>query len=279
MTLSSREKVIKQELLDWENELFSYEPTDLEMLYEKGLENSFSLLPEEAQKQIFTKLDTWLFHLHALVQSSQFQLDARERILSSARVFNQEIQSIQDLKVLSIDQLRFIADQQISRHRLYSFAQGGISGMGGALLLGSDLPAITVINLRMVQLIAMSYGFEVNTPYEMMISLKVFHAGTLPKRLQKYGWEELLQDLEANEDTYFYEGKDELTNISWLEQPLKHILKAIAIMTFRKKKLQGLPIVSIAIGAGSNYQLTRKVSEFAHKFYQYRYLEGKEKEI
>jgi hypothetical protein len=32
----------------------------------------------------------------------------------------------------------------------------------------------------------------------------------------------------------------------------------------------------MAIGATSNYQLTRKVTEFAHNYYQLRYLQEKE---
>ena len=84
--------------------------------------------------------------------------------------------------------------QQIARHRLYSFAQGGLAGTGGTLLLGTDIPAMAVINLRVVQLIAMTYGFEVNTPYEMMSSLRVFHTATLPARLQKEGWSILMNE-------------------------------------------------------------------------------------
>ncbi|WP_420812952.1 EcsC family protein [Peribacillus acanthi] len=272
---NKREEEAWIEIQKWEEQLHHYEPSDFQLLYDKGLEASFSLLSEDIQRQFFSKMDTWLFHLHALVQNSQFQQDARERILSSARVFHEDVDSISDLHYLSIDKLTFIAEQQIAKHRLYSFSQGGLSGMGGTVLLGSDLPAMTVINLRMVQLIAMSYGFEVNTPFEMMLSLKVFHAGTLPKRLQKYSWEELMEDIRNNEDEYFYKGKEEMTNISWLEQPMKQILKVMAISALKKKKFQGLPLISMAIGAGSNYQITRRVSEFAHNFYKYRFLNGK----
>ncbi|PLS14842.1 ABC transporter substrate-binding protein [Bacillus sp. M6-12] len=272
MALTERETLIWNEISGWEEKLFQYEPTDLEILYEKWLEQTFLLLPEEIRAQFFAKLDSWLFHLHAMVQSSQIQLDARERLLSSARVFSPEVISIDDMRELSIDQLKYIADQQIARHRLYSFAQGGISGTGGVVLLGSDIPAMTVINLRAVQLVAMTYGVEVNTPFEMTMALKVFRAGAMPRRLQGYGWEELIQETNKADDYYFYEGKEELTDASWLEQPLKQILKAAAITILRKKLFQGVPLLSVAIGAGSNYRMTRGITEFAHKYYQYRYL-------
>jgi hypothetical protein len=275
MGLSDREKEVWNEISEWEQQLFQYEPTDFASLYDMWLEQGFSLLPEEAQKQFFEKLDSSLFHLHAMVQSSQIQVDARERILGTARVFHQGISAIFDLKSLTIDQLNYIADQYIAKHRLYSFAQGGASGFGGLLLLGSDLPAMTVINVKVVQLIAMSYGYEVNTPFEMMIALKVFNSGMLPKRLQGAAWDELITETQTAEDDYFYGGSDELMSISSLDQPLKQLLKAMAITVFRKKLIQGIPLISMAIGAGTNYQMTRKVSEFAKKYYQYRYLREK----
>ena len=272
MEFTNREIKLLNEISEWQEKLYQYEPTDLAALYDKWLEQGFALLPENIQQQFFDKLDTWLFHLHAMVQSSQVQIDARERILASARVFNEEIETLSDLNHLSIDQLNYIANQHIAKHRLYSFAQGGMSGSGGLLLLGSDIPAMTVINVRIVQLIAMSYGVEVNTPFEMMLALKVFNAGAMPKRLQGIAWEELIREVQTAEDEYFYLGIEELTNPTWMEQPLKQLLKALSITVFRKKLVRGIPFISMAIGAGSNYQMTRSVSEFAQKFYQYRYL-------
>lgn len=275
MEFTNREMEIWNEISEWQENLYQYEPTDLAALYDKWLEQGFALLPENVQQQFFEKLDTWLFHLHAMVQSSQVQIDARERTLASARVFNEDIVTLSDLNLLSIDQLNYIANQHIAKHRLYSFAQGGISGSGGLLLLGSDIPAMTVINVRTVQLIAMSYGVEVNTPFEMMMALKVFNAGAMPKRLQGIAWEELIREVQNAEDDYFFLGIEELTNPSWMEQPLKQLLKAVSITVFRKKLVRGIPFISMAIGAGSNYQMTRSVSEFAQKFYQYRYLQEK----
>jgi hypothetical protein len=276
MPLSERERKVLNEIHEWERNLINYVPNDFQATYEKYLERSFSLLPEKVQKQFFLVIDSWLFHLHSIIQGSQLQMDAKDRILSSGRIFRKDLDKIEDLKQLELDQLQYIANQQIARHRLYSFAQGGLAGTGGTLLLGTDIPAMAVINLRVVQLIAMTYGFEVNTPYEMMTSLKVFHTSTLPPRLQKEGWALLIDELDANEEYYFYVGKEEITDITWLEQPVQQLLKAMVITLFRKKVIQGIPLVSMAIGAGANYQLTRKVTDLAHKYYQLRYIKEKE---
>jgi hypothetical protein len=277
--LTDREKLTLKGIEDWERKLLAYEPNDFQLLYEKYVERAFLLLPDSVQQQFFSVVDTWLFHLHAIIQGSQFQMEAKNRILSSGRIFNHEIETIEDLKYLKIEQLQYIAEQQIARHRLYSFTQGGLSGTGGALFLGLDLPAIAVINLRVVQLIAMTYGFEVNTPYEMMTSLKIFHIALLPPKVQKAGWQSLRNELDEKNDHYFYEGSEQITDITWMEQPLQQIFKAMIILFFRKKRIHGIPLLSMAIGAASNYQLTRKVTEFAHNYYQLRYLQEKEETI
>ena len=276
MPLTDRETKIYNAVRNWENKLLDYQPNDFQLTYEKYIEQSFLLLPETVQKQFFSVLGSWMFHLHSILQGSQLQLDAKERILSAGRVFKSDVETIADLKTLEIDQLQYIAEQQIARHRFYSFTQGGLAGSGGSLFLGLDFPAIAIINLRVVQLIAMTFGFEVNSPYEMMTSLKVFQTATLPPKIKKDGWNTLREELKEQNDRYFYEGSEEIMNITWLEQSLQQILKALVIILFRKKVIQGIPIVSMAIGAGANYQLTRKVTEFAHNYYLLRYLLEKE---
>jgi hypothetical protein len=277
--LTDREKLTLKKIEDWERKLLSYEPNDFQLLYEKYVERAFLLLPDSVQQQFFSVVDTWLFHLHAIIQGSQLQLEAKNRILSTGRIFNPDIETIEDLQYLKIEQLQYIAEQQIARHRFYSFTQGGLSGTGGALFLGMDLPAIAIINLRVVQLIAMTYGFEVNTPYEMMTSLKIFHIALLPPKVQKAGWQSLRNELADKSERYFYEGSEQITDMTWMEQPLQQIFKAMVILLFKKKKIQGIPLFSMAIGAASNYQLTRKVTEFAHHYYQLRYLQEKEETI
>ncbi len=85
-----------------------------------------------------------------------------------------------------------------------------------------------------------------------------------------------MNDFGGEDPCYFYEGNEELANITWLDQLFKQLLKGMAIVLFRKKMIQGIPFVSMALGAGANYQFTKKVTEFAHKYYQARYLIEKE---
>ena len=81
-------------------------------MFDKWLHTTVAKLPEKKRKEFFTKADGWLFHLHAFIQSSQAQLDARNRILGTSRLFDESIEQLEDLKALSIDQLTYIAERK-----------------------------------------------------------------------------------------------------------------------------------------------------------------------
>ena len=275
MPLTEREEQIWQEIKSWEDVYFTYEPTDFGRTYEKWATRQMDLLSEEMQETIGEYVDSVLFHIHALIQNSQFQLDMKQRLLSEARVFRDDIFEIEDLKKCSIDQLSYMADQQIARNRILSFSQGGLAGTGGLLFLGTDFPAMVALGIRSVQSIAMHYGYDIQRPSEMMRSLKVYHAATMPKRYQQEKWDELMEELREEEDPIFYSGKDVIADISWMSHPIQQIVKMMAILLLRKKLTQGLPIFGMAVGAVMNYQQSRKITEIAHKFYQKRYLNEK----
>lgn len=272
MELSSREQKIWNEIRHWENQLAEQEVTDFQFAFDKWLDRSFSQLSSKQQNEYFTKIDGWLFHLHAFIQSSQSQLDARNRILSSARLFDETVEQIEDLRKLSIDQLIYIAEHQIARHRLYSFVQGSATGVGGFLFLAADFPLMIAINLKAVQVIATTYGYNVNRPYEMMLALKVFHASILPIRMQHSALHDLLQEAKRSDDPFFYDGADEVIDSGSLLVLLKQSVKMLIIHSVRRKLIQGIPMIGIAVGSVVNYRLTRNVTEFTHRFYQMRYL-------
>ncbi|KHE72922.1 ABC transporter substrate-binding protein [Halobacillus sp. BBL2006] len=272
----SKERVA-MEVDSWLAQYRNYQPNDFEMIYDDWIQQSFYNVDPGIKEKFFSKLDDWFFHTHAFLQGTSFQNEARGRILTVGRVLAENIENITDMRrELTVDQLTYIAEQQIARGRLYSFAQGGLTGTGGWLLLGLDYPLMMVMNIRAVQLVGLTFGHEMNHPYEMMISLKVFHAATLPKRLQGAAWKDLMNEVNNKNHPYIFEGDDRLTNESWVEQPLKQAFKSLFILMFRKKMFQGLPFISIAIGAYSNYHLTRQVTDFALRFYQYRHLKSEE---
>jgi hypothetical protein len=275
-----REKAILDEITIWERELQNDVRTDFQRTFDRWLNRKIDEIPNSMKRLFFNKLDASLFNLHSFIQSSFVQQDAKKHILLSAKALNEDILQINDLHMLPIDQLHYLADLQTSKHRLYSFLQGGITGTGGILLTGVDIPAQTILNLRSIQMVSLCYGYEINNPYEMMTSLKVYHASLMPKHLQYQQWLDLKKDIESEDGMYyFYEGNDDLANSNSLEFLVKQVAKLSVLSLFKRKLFSGLPLISFMIGAGANYQLTRHVTEFANKFYQYRLINEKQNDL
>jgi hypothetical protein len=276
MNKTVRQKAILNEISLWEQELQNDVRTDLGRTFDRWIERKLDEIPGSMKQIFFEKLDASLFNLHSVIQNSLIQQDAKKQILLSAKALNEEIFQINDLHKLHIDQLHYLADLQTSKHRLYSFIQGGLTGTGGILLTGIDIPIQTILNLRSIQMVSMCYGYEINNPYEMMTSLKVYHASLLPKHLQYNQWHELKKEIDSDDDIfYFYEGKEDLSNRNSLEFIVKQVAKLSVLSLFKRKLVAGLPLVSIMIGAGMNYQHTRRITEFANKYYQYRFINDK----
>lgn len=270
--LTEREQEILREIEMWEEEQLQAETNDIQHTYDEWLEETFRLLPEEFRTEVFRRLDHWLFVIQFALQQME-NFDGRvKRILNEANVFDGTIHQLEDLKQLSITQLDYLADRQISIHRLYALLQGATAGSGSSVFLGVDIPALILINLRTVQFIAASYGYNPKNPFELVMALKVFRSATLPKRFRREGWQELLRELNGGKDQYFYEGPDRIADVKWLNQFLLQILKGWSLWLFRKKKHQNIPVLSVTIGASANYLFTKQVSDFAKRFYQYRHI-------
>ncbi|WP_238378765.1 EcsC family protein [Halalkalibacillus sediminis] len=267
------EERILREVSTWELELSDYVSNDFEKVYEIWVKDQFAKLPDNTQHRFFEVMDQWILYTYTFLQSTNAQVDATNRILQVGRTYDESIERVEDLRSISIEKLTYMADQQVARNRLYAFSQGGITGTGGWLLLGLDFPMMIALNLRSVQLIGTCFGYNMHNPLEMILALKVFHAGAMPKRMQYLAWEELKGSMEELEG--IMDEQEWITDESWLEPPLQNLFKTLAIVMFKKKMLQGIPIVSVGIGAVSNYKLAKQVSDFAKKFYQYRLIHEK----
>jgi len=276
MSVHNREEQLKLDIMQWQEQLSRYEVSKWEKGYEEWIDKMLAKIPEETAQTYLQRMDGWLYQMTTVIQGTQLQTNAKDRILETARVFNSDIDKVEDLQSLSIDQLSFICEQQVSKQRLVSLIQGTLAGTGKPILLGTDLVAMLATNLHAIHVIGMSYGYKMNSPFELMLSLKVFHAASLPKRWQRNGWEMLVEELRETDLPFFYEGDEQVIDKTWIEKAGLQIGKAGLILLTKRQSLQKLPLISMAIGAGVNYQFTKQVTDYAKRFYQYRFLEGKD---
>jgi len=245
----------------------------LKRKYDLWLEEIFSLLPEDVQRKFWESLDDWLLYLEILIQQTGFQKKKVRQITEKAKIFAEDIENIEDLQKLPLHQLNALANQEISELKLFSLLQGAVQCSGNRLMLGLDLPAMTVLNVRAVQTVAAAYGFDVQKPFETVAALKVFHCATVPKRFQKQYWEELKAFAEKQEEI---DVRKPITGLPWMNHLLVQLFKGFVVHMLRKKRYNGWPLLSMAIGGWANFRVTKDVTDLAKRFYQYRLSRGNE---
>lgn len=262
----------KHKLTQWEESLYTYEPSQLSDTWDHWVDKAFDLLPAEKKEVFFAQIDTWLFHLHGIIQQSSFQQQAEDRIVNMARSYKEDVETIEDIRELPLSQKAFIAEQQIAKQKLYAVVQGGMTGTGKLSTLAIDIPAFAALSIRTTQLVAMAYGYRASTPVEMVKSLQLFYGATIPKKYQHQRWEALRNELGEDTDHYF----DVLTNkdhpTAWLQQPLLHLIKLLFVALIGRKKMNNIPVLGMITAAGTNYYWTKEVSEFSHYYYMMRHL-------
>lgn len=257
----------------WEKGYFQEKENVFDRVYEKSLKTAFQAVEEKKKEKIFRMFDELLFYLNALVENSRILQDDEKQLLIEAKVYDKHIESIADLKKLSLDVRRYMSQKQAAKMRLLSLGQGGVTGFGGLSLLSADFVFLVAINLRAIQLIGMCHGFDMKRPFETLVALKLLNIMLLPKKRQRMAWQKLWEEIEEKErNVLLFNIEEEITDAYSLREPLHHLLKAFFIVMLRKKLVQGIPMAGISIGAALNYQFTRQTTEVATNFYEKRAL-------
>src|SRR5690606_16371411 len=125
----------------------------------------------------------------------------------------------------------------------------------------------------------MAFGNDVQSPAGLVETLKVFNVAIMPERMKMYGWEDLMEDLKRDEQSFYFTEQEHITDTSWLDEPLKQLFKIAIISMLTKKKESKLNWLAMAAGACINYQTTRRVTNFAIKYYQFKHLLRKTNEV
>ncbi|OES44141.1 EcsC family protein [Domibacillus iocasae] len=268
---TKRDHLYWNQLMDWEQQLVSSRGNETEE--NDALDRITAFMTDDMQDRFFMQVDQSIEWIHSFLQKEMLQTEVRGRILLTARIFRDDIETVEQLRSLTIDQLHYISRQQASRNHAAAAVQGAITGTGSLVPIAADLLSMTAIGLHAIQTNTLSYGFDPSHPIEKENILHLFHVSLLPDHLKADGWAQLITEVE--------EGIASISDGSWamdktmLQEPLRHALKLAAVRTLRHQTISGVPLISMAIGAGANYRAVKQMTTFAERYYQYRYLHEK----
>lgn len=156
-------------------------------------------------------------------------------------------------------------------HIAVTTISGAATGLGGVALLAADVPALFAVNLRMVQSIALGYGYDLADPAERHYALHIFRVAAGDPRT-RIG---LTQELAVVRGALTRGALDELATASAIAtgmQTLRRMAAKVGIEIAERKLLAMVPIIGAGIGAGFNYLFTHEVAATARMGYRKRWL-------
>lgn len=148
-------------------------------------------------------------------------------------------------------------------------AEGGITGAGGLAGLAANIPALLTIVFRMLQQVALCYGYEAASREEKAFLLQVLRVGASSDLAAKQASLVYLRQIEV-----------ELIRKTWkvlagekaLMAMLREFAKTLGISLTKRKALQLVPIVGGLIGASFDGTFVNDVGRAAYMCYRRRKL-------
>lgn len=190
---------------------------------------------------------------------------SQESIVKEFKSFGLKIEDWSDVWSTDIENCRMIANDYKKYAKIQAGAAGAGFGVGGWAAMVPDMAALATINIRQIQCIAMSYGFNIQSEGEkaevwtvMAACVGVDQAATaVGKEAAKYWGKYILRT-------------------PYSKMPLLAVIKQVAkylgIKITKRGFAKMIPFIGSIFGGGLNYVMTEEIGAKAIE-----YFEGKKK--
>jgi len=222
----------------------------------------FQVLDKLTPKVIHRKLGQLLDELGSYIQSGGQYLVNEEKIFTRLGV-----SSLAEVPHLPLEAMDRVCDELIEARVTFAQLQGAATGVGGALTLTVDLPALLGLALKTLQEIAIVYGYDPKEKEERVFVVKCLQFAAADIVGKKAILEELAS-LTGQRERVFSELQ------GWRE----------VMMTFRdqygwKKLFQAVPIIGVIFGSLFNKSFIEDIAETGKMLYRKRRIVEKLKQF
>lgn len=223
----------------------------------------FVILDRLTPKFIHEKLGLMLHSMGEFIQSGG------KHIISERSIFSQlasetgdqdEIKDVSDVARLPLSVMDKTADGLIASRRGMAAVQGATTGIGGIFTLAIDIPALMGLSLKILQEIALCYGYDPNDKQERVFIVKCLQFASSDIVGKKAILDELTRTTQQD-------GGDQM--ISQL-QGWREVVASYRDSMGWKKLFQMVPIVGILFGAWINKGTVTDVAEVGKMLYKKR---------
>ncbi len=216
--------------------------------------------------------------LNSFIEGSMHLWDkiaSRDKVLKAFDKRGYQIQELKGIQQLPIDVVDDVAKHYISQGEWMCAAEGAATGMGGIFLLAADAVSLLALQLRIIQQIGYSYGFDVTKPEEKIFAAKLLSEAYLhPAKKER---ESLIQEMRMAAKLVRGGGPLGLIRQRLFIQGSAKIAEKIGIRMGGRKISQFVPVIGAVAGGVINKKVTGDVVRIAQEVYRDRLLNIKSK--
>ncbi len=225
----------------------------------------FVLLDKFIPKKVHETLGKFLDELGNYIQTGgQYLINHRQTLyhVSKAAGIKKGSLSVEEIAHLPISVLNQVAEETKERHKQVATMQGATTGFGGIFTLAIDIPALLGISLRVLQEMALIYGYQPCEKKERIFIVKCLQFASA----DYVGKKAVLKQL-AKTDS----GKVEREAASEF-QGWREVIFTYSDNYGWKKIFQLVPVIGIVFGAIINRSTIEEVAEAGMMLYRKRRL-------
>lgn len=244
----------------WENE-----QKDL-WFWEKLGRIPFTLLDRITPAFIHEKIGQALDEVGSYIQTggryliSEREVLARFPMQSSNGSVLREVLQIEDVAERPLQDMDKVAEELQNSRKKIAIFQGATTGIGGIFTLAVDIPALLGLSLKVLQEIAIAYGYDPKEREERLFIVKCMQFASS----DVVGKQAIIDELSAYE-----EGQKNTQTLSQL-QGWREVVLAYRDNFGWKKLFQIVPIAGIVFGAYLNKSTIENVAETGMMLYRKR---------
>lgn len=216
----------------------------------------FTILDKITPKFIHNKINVVIDELSKYITTGGSYLINKKSILKRF----ENINSIDDIKELSLEEMDKACDNLISMKKNIAAAQGATTGFGGFITLAIDIPAVLGLSLNALQEIAICYGYDPHDEKERLFIIKCL----------QFSSSDIIGKQTILKEIIDFDKSDGSTNAISQVKSWREVMTAYRDSYGWKKMFQMVPIAGMLFGAYLNRKAIEDVSEVGKMLYKKR---------
>lgn len=268
--LTPHQREIWNEITRWEIDPIS-STSGLSKKIDSLKDAVLSKVPESISKAIADAMEGWMNILHDMSDKFVRKEALVKEVASDPEVLKLGllIEKIEDLRRVPIEVLDKLSLASLRGGKVLAGGEGVLAGLLGLAGIAIDAPGLMSINLRFINQIANTYGFDIMaSEEERLFAFSVLGASNTSQAAKATFLKQLneIAVAVAKRKTW----KD--LSKSVIVQVLQQIAKIVGIRLTKKKLTQVVPVLGSLTAGGSNYKFTHDNLVAARMMYRKRWL-------